>query len=88
MKVEELKVDGLKVSAFPNPSTQSFELYVQGNSVETVQLKVVDVTGRVVYSARGTANRIYQFGEGLVAGLYIAEISQGDITSKVKLIKQ
>jgi hypothetical protein len=79
---------GLNISVSPNPSNNQFTINIESSSNETVELKVYDISGRVVYSARGNANRQYQFGNNFISGAYVAEIRQGANRSTVKLIKQ
>jgi hypothetical protein len=82
------QVTGLNVKAWPNPSDNQFTIKVESNRNETVELKVYDMVGRVVYTVSGNANRQYQFGNNFVSGAYVAEIRQGAERETVKLIKQ
>ena len=76
-----------KVQVFPNPTEDYFTLNVEGSVNEKVQLKVVDISGRVVYVTEGSANQNYRFGENFKNGAYIVEVRQGDKRSTIKLIK-
>lgn len=75
--------------AWPNPSSNYFIIRPSatgGN--ETVQISVMDINGKLVYTANGNAAKDYKFGEQLKAGLYFAQITQGNKRSTIKLIKQ
>ncbi|MCU7551439.1 T9SS type A sorting domain-containing protein [Chitinophagaceae bacterium LB-8] len=78
-----------KVFIWPNPAASSFNLR-PANSVsnENVQIRVMDTNGKLVYSATGTANKDYHFGESLKPGLYFVEIIQGNRRSTNKILKQ
>ena len=79
----------LPVQIWPNPSANDFNLRLSsGSGNEQVQIKVLDVHGRQVYSITGNNKREYQFGKSLLPGLYIIEIIQGSTRSSYKIIKQ
>lgn len=72
---------------WPNPSGACFNLRPGGMAGE-VQVRVMDVNGRLVHAATGSAQKEYRFGEGFKAGLYFVEITQGGNRSTIKVIKQ
>jgi len=76
------------VRAWPNPSERYFSLHVAGNLSDNVIIKVYDISGKQVFITSGAANHDYRFGDTFVAGVYIAEVQQGDKRSRIKLIKQ
>ncbi|MBK5272059.1 MAG: T9SS type A sorting domain-containing protein, partial [Bacteroidia bacterium] len=78
----------LNIKAYPNPSERFFNLFVESSNTETVHLKVYDLTGKLLYTTNGGANRTYRFGDGFISGVYIAEVQQGDKRKTVKLVKQ
>ena len=73
---------------WPNPSKQQFTLKVGSNNNEPIELRVFDMYGKQVFSTKGSANKQYQFGGSLTSGIYMAEVSQGNHRSTIKLIKQ
>jgi hypothetical protein len=77
----------LTVQALPNPTTTQFTLVVKGSASQPVQLRIVDLSGRVVYTNRGSGNQTFQFGSNLAAGVYHAEVIQGNTRKVVKLLK-
>jgi hypothetical protein len=81
-------VQPFAVQAWPNPSERQFNLRVTGNLTEKVIIKVYDITGKQLYMTSGAANQDYRFGDTFVAGVYIADVQQGDKRSKIKLVKQ
>lgn len=74
---------------WPNPSGSHFNLRlsaVDGNG--DLQVRVLDVQGKLLYSATGPAGKAYQFGEGFKPGLYFVEITHGENRSTIKVVKQ
>ncbi|HET9747477.1 MAG TPA: T9SS type A sorting domain-containing protein, partial [Chitinophagaceae bacterium] len=66
-----------------------FTLKIQGNSKGVIQLRVLDVSGRVVETKTGiTVNTTFHFGNNLPAGVYFIEVTQGKQRQIVKLIRQ
>jgi hypothetical protein len=80
-------VEALTMKAFPNPSTQFFTLKLQSRLNEKVQLKVVDLLGRPIYSTQGSSNQTFRFGDGFASGSYLLQVTQGDKKQTLKLIK-
>jgi hypothetical protein len=48
--VEENLVSGLKVLAFPNPTTESTNIQFQLSQNESIEILVLDAVGRTIYS--------------------------------------
>ena len=78
----------LTVQAYPNPSSYYFNVTAKGNSVETMTLRVIDLTGKLVQVKTGvSANSTLQIGQDLMAGTYILELIQGNKKVEQKIIK-
>ncbi len=80
---------GLNIALTPNPNKGAF--YVNGitgtNKTEELELKVTDVTGRVVYkvisaAVNGTINARIDLDHNLANGMYLLTIS-GESSKKV-----
>ena len=69
---------------WPNPSNSFFTLQAVPDGV--VDVRVLDVTGKLVYKNRVT-NKNLQFGEDFKPGLYLVEIIQGENKVTMKIIK-
>ena len=74
-------------SVYPNPSAGRFIITVSGNTGEPVSIRVLDVAGRIIYTAFGN-NTTFYFGEKFVPGVYIAEAGSGNNSTRIKIIKQ
>ena len=89
IKEEKNHTDKLTMIALPNPSRNYFTLKIQSNSKEVFQLRVLDVSGRIVETRNGmVANTTFNIGNNFQAGIYLVEITQGKQQQILKLIKQ
>jgi len=78
----------LRLKAYPNPTQHYFTLNVDGNNNEDVEIRVFSLSSKQIYTTKGSANRIYRFGDNFINGVYIVEVTQGDKHKTIKLIKQ
>ena len=85
--VMEILNRGIAINVMPNPSAGNFTLRVIGNENEPTIFKVLDITGRIVERKTVKANQTFEFGENYRAGIYFAEIVQGEERKVVKLVK-
>jgi hypothetical protein len=77
----------LSVTAYPNPSSSSFGLMVQGGINEKVTIGVYSFDGKVVYQTTGNTNTKYTFGNSFMAGVYIVKVVQNGAVQSLKLVK-
>lgn len=76
------------VKVLPNPSSSDFRLLVETFSKDPVQIRLLDITGKVVgFYADVSPYSIIKVGDKLMKGIYFAELTQGDQRKVVKLIK-
>ncbi len=71
---------------YPNPSTTEFSLSITSVTDQAFNVRVFDISGRLVSAFKTTPGTV-MFGSGLKAGIYIAEIVQGNNRKTIKLIK-
>ena len=80
--------DELKLTVFPNPSRNYFTLQTSGNSTEKLILRITNQLGTVVETrTQLPANGILQVGQHYPAGLYQAELLQGNERVVTRLVK-
>jgi hypothetical protein len=80
--------DVFSVRVSPNPSRTTFRIQTISKSDEPVMIRVIDQAGRVVSTELNTAAKQPMIiGSRLQAGLYYAEVRQGDNVQTVKLVK-
>lgn len=77
----------MKVTLSPNPSSGIFTLVVHSDYKLPLQLRITDATGKMVYTAKGTPNQAFRFGETLSTGVYMVEVRQGEEVKIVKAVK-
>ena len=82
-KINENKIFN-NVLIYPNPTNGTVNVNL-GN-LQTVSLKVFDVTGNVIYSDSNVKTKLYQFNLNKPAGFYIIEITTNNQTQKFKLV--
>ncbi len=80
-------VNNLSVRVAPNPSKSGFTLITKSSKKENLQIKVLDMQGRQVHAAAGSANQTYRFGSHFAPGMYAVEILQGARIQTIKVIK-
>jgi hypothetical protein len=75
-------VEVTEFSVYPNPSTGIFNI----NTSEMVNIKVVDITGKVVYQAQNVDNNGVVNLSSLQKGVYLMQVSGDTIQKTEKLI--
>ena len=78
----------VNINTYPNPSTTSFKLSVDATSDEEVIIEVMDLFGRKLYQEKGGADKTYNFGQNFKAGSYFVRVTQGEVQTTQKIIKQ
>jgi hypothetical protein len=82
------RIDIFNVSAYPNPSNNYFTLKIETSINEKIDLRVLDVTGRLIEEKKNvSASDILKLGERYINGVYIIEVTQGNKRRTLKLIK-
>lgn len=82
------ETDAFKVTVLPNPSTGYFTLKLESRNNTPVNMRVTDQMGRVVDSKTGMgANSTVRVGQDYAAGIYFAEMIQGNTRRTLQLIK-
>lgn len=76
------------VKAYPNPSAGRFGLAVQSRRDELLQIRVVDVLGRLVEQKNNLpANQLIEIGQQYRTGVYFVQVIQGAKTKTLRLEK-
>ena len=79
--------NGLTINLSPNPSSNVFKLITHTAKIEAIQLRVIDIYGKVVYTAKGSPTQSFTFGEAFANGVYLLEVRQGNDVKNVKAVK-
>ncbi len=91
---KKVNVDSNSLKVFPNPSTGRFNIVLNFESSEVVNIRVMDSTGKLVYALgeqsvdAGELMKEWTPNSNLSNGLYILEIGIGDHMIQEKLILQ
>jgi len=72
----------------PNPSNNYFNVQIESASDETIQLSLLDISGRLITKWNTVKDKTIRFGEHLKPGIYVVKIQQGGQLQTIKLIKQ
>jgi hypothetical protein len=83
----DASVSDFDVLTFPNPTANEFTLQVVSTSDETVDIRVSDLQGRLMYSTRGQ-EADYHFGRDFAPGMYVVVVMQGDRREVMRIVKQ
>ncbi|MEO8405165.1 MAG: T9SS type A sorting domain-containing protein, partial [Chitinophagaceae bacterium] len=74
--------------AMPNPSTNYFDILINGKQENNIVVRISDISGRITEQyQKVSAGTILRVGEKWKGGTYIVEIIQGDQRKILKLIK-
>jgi hypothetical protein len=78
----------LEAVVYPNPFTNFASIQIKGKLNSSATLKILDLSGRIVEVHKGIrSNVIKQVGHALPAGVYFAEVLQGNERVIIKLVK-
>jgi hypothetical protein len=84
----EEALNGLKVQAFPNPTSDGFTIITQSSSMDGISIRVIDDLGRIVEQRTGlTSNGKVYIGRSYLPGMYFVKIEQGQTFKMCKVIK-
>ncbi len=75
------------ISLSPNPTANNFTLHVRASRQVSIQLRVMNVNGKTLYTTKGSPEQTYRFGETFAPGVYLMEVRQGDDMKTVKAVK-
>ncbi|MBS1741980.1 MAG: T9SS type A sorting domain-containing protein [Bacteroidetes bacterium] len=77
----------LEVKIFPNPSVSDFTVQVLTSSSEKIQVRILDMQGRVVKHFSTRPHELVVVGNELKAGAYLVEVRQGIELKTTKVVR-
>jgi len=93
--IDEIAANGIQlVSLYPNPTTSTFTLEVNGAKTNQVQIKIFNMNGQLIAQtslevANGSATQTIELSKKIAAGQYYLGIYDGDATPIItKIVKQ
>jgi len=78
----------LKGTVTPNPTTQHFSLQVQSANNDKVEVRLFEISGKLITTMFTGGNSTLRFGNELKPGIYFIEIIQGQQHKTIKVVKQ
>ncbi len=83
------ETNDFKVIISPNPTKTEFHINtIGGDNTQSVVVRIFDISGRKINLCKANPDQTITVGSELIAGIYLAEITQGKNKKTVKLIKQ
>ncbi len=80
--------DVFDVTVFPNPSSNYFNVKIESDKDEAVNLRVMDASGRLIEEKKNMApSQIVKFGERYINGVYLVEVIQGSNRKTLRIVK-
>jgi len=79
--------DKFIVKVYPTVSETYFTVNVQSNTADAVQIRIYDIAGRQVETARAGIGESTRVGHRLASGQYILTVSQGNNNSTIRVSK-
>jgi starch-binding outer membrane protein SusE/F len=73
-------------SAYPNPAQDNWSFSSDKSDITAV--KIIDATGKTVYSSNKASNNLSVDASGLAKGIYFAKVTSGSTTETIKLLKK
>jgi hypothetical protein len=72
----------------PNPASDYFNIQIESASNATIELSLLDISGRLITKWNTAKEKTTRFGEQLKPGVYIMKVQQGPQQQFTRLIKQ
>lgn len=80
---------GFEVAMYPNPFESQFHLKVSSESKAPVEVKVFDMSGKLIHVEYGLGNNDdIMMGEQLAVGVYFVQVQQGETQKVIRMVKQ
>jgi hypothetical protein len=84
---EQTIYEKFDVKVFPNPTNNEFRFTISSSSQESINIRIMDVSGRTVINMVSPKENLIRVQNSLGAGTYFAEIRQGEEKKVLKVVK-
>ena len=78
----------LDCTVIPNPTNNYFNVQIESGSNATIELSLLDISGRLITKWNTLKDKTIRFGDQLKPGVYIINVTQGQQQQIIKVIKQ
>ncbi len=85
--VQPVVAESMEVKVFPNPTVHDFKLQVITSAKEAINVRVLDIAGRLYKEFKTTPYQVTALGSELKAGAYFIEVRQGKTLKTTKVVK-
>ncbi len=75
------------IKAYPNPSSQYFNLNIEGNEGDEAEVIIYNMNGMLMHQFKEKVNQEFQMGQNWARGMYMVQIKKGDEVKTIKLLK-
>ncbi|HWB64089.1 MAG TPA: T9SS type A sorting domain-containing protein [Chitinophagales bacterium] len=88
--INSISNSGVEAKIYPNPSNGSFIMNISDNTITAAEVNIYDLTGRLAYSAKQTANngKLNVTANELTTGIYLVEVKSGNQLFRSKITVQ
>lgn len=76
-----------EVLVYPNPNNGNFNVYVSTDSDESIQIEVLDMTGKTIQYASAEPNLVKEMFMDVTPGVYMIKVTQGEYVQNIRLVK-
>lgn len=81
--------EDLKISGYPNPFENTFEINITSSKDQTASLEVYDIIGKLIDSKEITTfDKSISIGSKYQSGVYNMIITQGDVVKSIRIVKR
>jgi hypothetical protein len=84
--IDQFTKTGSGLSIYPNPTSGEFT--VEFANAEEKHIKVMDITGRLIYSGSGFQDKTFIDINHLADGMYYVQVQSGSVVETIKVVKQ
>jgi myo-inositol-hexaphosphate 3-phosphohydrolase len=86
----DIDTNGLQLIAYPNPTGSNFQLNLITPNQENVEIKIYDMTGRLLESHKINSTEVnnQKLGAGFPVGIYNVLVKQGNTSKSIRIIKK
>ncbi len=84
----EPETESFQYQIYPNPSASDYQLIVKSpNQSQKIKARILDVQGRLIKTMTFNSHETISFGNDLKAGIYLVEVSEGNIVKTIRVVK-
>lgn len=84
----KINEDNMDVILYPNPTSSAYQMFVKSSKLsQKVNLRIIDLQGRLIKSLTFNTNETIAFGNELKSGVYMVLVNEGDKVKTLRVVK-